>query len=461
VQVKKFTTSLKHGSELNLIEIDKVKDSVSQISSSGTSHSDTNAHEACHPSASSLRRAMSKGSTKRSGLTAQHFIPVVDQNQKPLMPTTPNRARRWIISKKATPFYKRGILCVRLNTEPSDRRLQEIVIGIDPGARQEGFTIKAHSRTFLNIQADAVTWVSESMTRRKMYRGFRRYRNCPHRATKSNRLPSKNWITPSSKARGQWKLRIVNWLRKMYPVSSYTVEIINGKVTRAALSKTKQGCEWLLSELNKLTENPVKSYFGYETKVLREEFGLNKIKDKFAHDFEDHCVDSWVLANSFFTNPQKKPDNRKVLRVVPIKFNRRMLFRMFKGEMVPYGGTRSFSLKRGSIVKHLHRHKGFGKLPGYGLCYVGGIKTWKDSKGIIQNRISLHSIETGIRITQEARIEDCKFLSFNSQRTFWSAPKIRPEKPKEERIIKRRNSTEKRSISSSKTANSRWAAIKS
>ena len=47
------------------------------------------------------------------------FVPVVDQYQQPLMPTTPSRACRWIASKKATPFWKRGVFCVRLNVEPS------------------------------------------------------------------------------------------------------------------------------------------------------------------------------------------------------------------------------------------------------------------------------------------------------------------------------------------------------
>ncbi len=49
------------------------------------------------------------------------FVPVVDRNQKPLMPTTSSRARRWIKSGKATGFFKKGVFCIRLNQEPSDR----------------------------------------------------------------------------------------------------------------------------------------------------------------------------------------------------------------------------------------------------------------------------------------------------------------------------------------------------
>jgi hypothetical protein len=50
------------------------------------------------------------------------FVPVVDQNQNPLMPTTTAQAWRWIASGKATFFYKKGIFCVRLNVEPSDNK---------------------------------------------------------------------------------------------------------------------------------------------------------------------------------------------------------------------------------------------------------------------------------------------------------------------------------------------------
>ena len=66
------------------------------------------------------------------------FVPVVDRQQRPLMPTTPARARRWIKTAKATAFWKGGIFCVRLNIEPAARELQPIAVGIDPGSKKEG-----------------------------------------------------------------------------------------------------------------------------------------------------------------------------------------------------------------------------------------------------------------------------------------------------------------------------------
>ena len=139
------------------------------------------------------------------------FVPVVDQNQKPLMPTTPARARKWTKSGKATGFWKRGIFCVRLNVEPSDRRIQPIAVGIDPGSQKEGLSVKSSAHTFLNIQADAVTWVSDAVTTRRQMRRTRRGRNCPYRQPRwTNR--AKTGIPPSTKARWQWKLRLCRWI---------------------------------------------------------------------------------------------------------------------------------------------------------------------------------------------------------------------------------------------------------
>ena len=91
------------------------------------------------------------------------FVCVLDQNNNPLMPTTPSRARRWIVSGKATPFFKKGIFCVRLNQEPNDNQKQEIAVGVDPGSKKEGFCVLSQDHQYLNIQADALTWVKDKI----------------------------------------------------------------------------------------------------------------------------------------------------------------------------------------------------------------------------------------------------------------------------------------------------------
>src|SRR6266481_7805052 len=140
------------------------------------------------------------------------FVPVFDRKQKPLMPTTPSRARRWITSGKATAFWKGGIFCVRLNVEPSAREVQPIAVGIDPGSKKEGYSVVAAAHTYLNLQADAVDWVKDAAKQRRQMRRARRRRKTPCRQPRANRLRNTKKLPPSTKARWQWKLRLCRWL---------------------------------------------------------------------------------------------------------------------------------------------------------------------------------------------------------------------------------------------------------
>jgi hypothetical protein len=154
------------------------------------------------------------------------FVPVVDKENRPLMPTKPSRARKWIKNGKATPFWKKGIFGVRLNVEPSDRHFEPIACGIDPGSKKEAFTVKSFHHTYLNIQADAVTWVKDAVKTRREMRNTRRSRKMPCRKPRFNRGGRRGKLAPSTKARWQWKLRICWWLKKIFPITDFAVEDI-------------------------------------------------------------------------------------------------------------------------------------------------------------------------------------------------------------------------------------------
>jgi len=329
------------------------------------------------------------------------FVPVVDKNQNPLMPTTPSRARRWIREGKATPFWKRGIFCVRLNVEPSDDKKQEIAVGIDPGTKREAFTVKSEAHTFLNIQANSVDWVSEAVYIRRWLRQNRR-KKAPNRKMRRNRSATR--LTPSARARWGLKLRVCNWLSQMFPLTVFIVEDVHAKSRGMRrwdfyFSAIEIGKNWFYRELEKIAV--VIPFLAGGTRALRTTTGLKKSSAKLEDKFEAHCLDSWVLANCF-TGGHVTPENTSLLRLIPLRFHRRQLHRIQPakgGERMRYGGTRSLGFKRGSIVKHLKR----------GITYVGGY---------LNGRISLHSLETGKRITQSARPEHVKHLTYNSWRVY-------------------------------------------
>lgn len=334
------------------------------------------------------------------------FVPVLNENNQPLMPTIPSRARRWIKRGEAVPFWNKGVFCVRLKRKPSSEVKQTIVVGIDPGSKKEGLTVKSAAHTFLNIQADAITHVKKAMDDRRDSRRSRRGRKTPCRKSRYNR--KRGGIPPSTKARWQWKLRLLNWLRRMFPITNVVVEDIKAISKKGKrqwnknFSPLQAGKNWFYEEIRKNYKLDLVQ--GWETKNLRDQLGLTKTKNKLAEVFEAHCIDSWVLANSI-VGGHKKPDNVKMIGITTIILHRRELHRRKPskgGIRFSYGGTRSQCFKRGSIVRH-NKH---------GIVYIGGSQ---------KDRISLHNLKDGKRLCQNAKTSDIKFLTYTSWRT-WLCP---------------------------------------
>lgn len=332
------------------------------------------------------------------------FLPVVDHDQHPLMPTTPARARRWIKSGKATAFWKGGIFCVRLNQDPSSREVQPIAVGIDPGSKREGYSVIAATHTYLNIQADARDGVKEAEKDSTRMRRSRRNRKTPCRKPRQNRHHSKRKVPPSTRARWQWKLRLARFLCSLFPVSVIVVEDIAAITKKGkrrwngSFSPLEVGKHWFYEEIRKLA--PLHLLRGYETKALREQLGLKKTSKKLAETFEAHCVDAWVLAYSM-VGGRTTPDNQRLVCIAPFVWHRRQLHRFqpeHGGKRKFYGGTLSQGIKRGTLVKH----------PRWGKATVGGT---------MDGRISLHDSETNKRLTQTAKVSECTLVKVLRWRT--------------------------------------------
>jgi hypothetical protein len=89
-----------------------------------------------------------------------------------------------------------------------------------------------------------------------------------------------------------------------------------------SFSPLEAGKKLFYEQLGKLAS--VSTLKGLETKALRDAAGLKKTSKKLDETFDAHCVDSWVLANSY-TGSQGclKPDNTAILCIAPLAFRRR------------------------------------------------------------------------------------------------------------------------------------------
>ncbi len=326
-------------------------------------------------------------------------IPVLDKNLKPLMPTTPTRARLLLKKGKARAYWnKLGVFCIILKRELEPNN-QPIVVGIDPGSRFEGWSVVGAKETILNGMSEAPTHVKDAVAQRREMRRARRHRKCWRREMRfDNRLRDKDTLPSSTFARWNAKLRILVQLAKVLPITDVVVEDIQAETRKGCkrwnsnFSPIEQGKQWFYSQVETLK---VRLHLkqGYETKELREKYGLKEISQKDKQTFYSHAVDAWVLAAS--VSRATKPTNLSLFYWIPIRLHRRQLHRLEPsngGIRRPYGGTRSMGISRGTLVRHVK----------YGLTYIGGT---------LKGRVSLHCIQTGKRVTQGAKISDLEILT--------------------------------------------------
>jgi RRXRR protein len=344
-------------------------------------------------------------------------LPVVDTRGIPLMPCHPAKARRRLAQGKAQARWsKLGLFYIQLTWEQEPHN-QPLAVGVDPGATYEGYAVVGKKDTILNLMAEAPTHVTGAVQVRRTMRRARRARRCRRRPARfHNRLAGHRRIPPSTRARWEAKARVVAHLRRILPLTDVVVEDVRattrqgkGGPWNARFSPIQAGKEHLYSLLRGMSLT-LWTKEGWQTKELREHYGLKKSRSKRRRSFESHAVDAWVLAAS--TTGATQPTCRRLWYVVTIRMHRRQLHRLQcakGGVRHPYGGTRAFGFKRGTLVRHAR----------YGLASVGGCDRRKGT-------LSLHEYRTNTRLTQRAKGTTLVRLTWTPYRTYLVS-KTRPK----------------------------------
>ena len=326
------------------------------------------------------------------------FVPVKSKSGEKLMPTHPNKAGMLIKKGLATPYWSNGIFCIRLNYATPEYK-QDIVVGVDPGSQKEGFTVKSESDTYLNVQADAHNKVGKKIAKRRELRRSRRSRQCPNRKNRKNRLANRERIPAGTRARWDWKLRILDWLSKLYPITHVCVEDIKARTIQHAkkwnrsFSPLEVGKQWFYRKIEKRWQ--LLTLQGWQTQEIRDRLGLKKSSKKQSETFEAHCVDSWCLAHHT-VGGDGVVDNTSIFCISPISIQRRALHREQPkkgGIRSRYGGTvLANGLIKHTLVKHVK----------HGLTRLAGI----NAKGLF----AIYNLE-GKRLTTSAKRNSFKVLT--------------------------------------------------
>jgi len=340
-------------------------------------------------------------------------IAVVDRRGVALMPCTPAKARHLLKEGQAKPKRnKLGLFYVQLcyEQEPAN---QPLTVGIDPGSKFEGFSVVGSKDTVTNLMVEAPDHVKKAVETKRTMRRARRGRLWRRPKRFENRLSRKNRLPPSTRSRWEAKARIVQALWQILPLTDAVVEDVQAVTHKGKGGKWNQSFSPVqvgkehLSRLLREMGLSVHLREGWQTKALREQYGLKKTKSKSKPSFDSHAIDAWVLAAS--VSGATNPTCTRLWYVVPAILHRRQLHRLQAstgGERKPYGGTRSLGLKRGTLVKH----------PKYGRCTVGGFDRRRQT-------ISLHDYRTNKRLTQGARSKDCQVLTWVAWRSWFIGEK--------------------------------------
>ena len=166
-------------------------------------------------------------------------VPVLSPEGKPLMPTKPSRARRWLkVGKAKVVRNSLGIFCIQLLQEPSGKETQEIAVGIDPGKLFSGVGVVSSQTTLFKAHLQLpFKNITKKMTTRKILRRARRGRRinrkilfeqrCHRQKRFDNRRKSK--LPPSIRANRALELRVVQELAQIYPLSQIVYEIVKAR----------------------------------------------------------------------------------------------------------------------------------------------------------------------------------------------------------------------------------------
>ena len=186
-------------------------------------------------------------------------ILVVDQERRPLMPTTPARARL-LLKRRQAAILRRFPLVLMLKDARPEAVVEPLRVKLDPGSKTSGIAV-------VNNHTGEVVWAAElthrsqeihqALTRRRAVRRSRRHRTTRYRKPRwQNRRRSPGWLAPSVLSRVVHLMTWVKRLQRWCPLGAVSQELVRFD-TAALHNPAIQGQEY---QRGTLFEAEIKEY---------------------------------------------------------------------------------------------------------------------------------------------------------------------------------------------------------
>ena len=149
---------------------------------------------------------------------------VISPTGKPLMPTTPRRARLWLKTKRAR-IMRREPFTIQLRFDTPDYT-QHVTVGVDTGSHTVGVAVVTNEEVVLQAELYLRINIKQELDQRRKYRRTRRSRKTRYRPARfANRRRQVGWLPPSLESKAEAMVKAVGFVASLLPVDQINVEV--------------------------------------------------------------------------------------------------------------------------------------------------------------------------------------------------------------------------------------------
>ncbi|EQB73799.1 MAG: hypothetical protein AMDU4_FER2C00039G0010 [Ferroplasma sp. Type II] len=161
----------------------------------------------------------------QSGMAGQDLrVPVINMRDEPLMPTTPEKARKLLKEKKAKVAFSNPFTIQLLYATGETK--QPVTLGIDAGYKHIGFSALTEKRELISGEAVIRTDIPKLNEEKAMYRRKKRNKLWYRKPRFMNRGNNKEgWFAPSIEHKLETHIRLIEKLKRILPVSNTVIEV--------------------------------------------------------------------------------------------------------------------------------------------------------------------------------------------------------------------------------------------
>jgi hypothetical protein len=156
--------------------------------------------------------------------TGVSAVYVLNMRGKPLMPTTPRKARILLKEGKAR-VVKRTPFAIQLKY-PTGETKQDITLGVDSGYEKIGLSARTNKKEVYSAEVRLRTDIIKLNSERRQYRRSRRHRKTWYRQPRFlNRKKRKGWLAPSIQHKLDSHIKLIEKVKKLLPITRIDIEV--------------------------------------------------------------------------------------------------------------------------------------------------------------------------------------------------------------------------------------------